>query len=671
MLCEFYASGTADDEYVAIVNRCDETIDLNGWALTDGEGTLTFGEGARIRPEERQSVSFNSSSYMSAFGRPPDYCVTPEAGSASVDLCGVFRLANSGDSIALLSSDGVLVDFVLYGDSQEASDAWAGPALPAPRRGEVIRRVVHMEDTDTAADWQHFREFRYGYTEYPPLRSTVEPGNITAFVSPDCSLDAVLDMIASAEESLMLCAYEIDSPRIFKALSDSLTRGVDVRLLIEGAPAGGISQKEVAVLSRLVDAGANVTVLSGNLADGVVKHISAMHSKYIVIDSDGLVVLSENFVEDGLPVDRVFGNRGWGIAIRSHEIAEYMSLVFAEDARAGRPDAIDWRLDERFDDALEVEEQPDSRHSEGIMRPFVSTLPAEVTLCLSPDSSIITPYLCEVIHSSSSLSVEMFQADLFWKTRWSDHECLSPLLGGIIERMRSGGSCRMLLDSTWFNLESNVEVADALTTVAVGESADGVFQLMSERSPVTVVHNKGMLADDEVAIVSSNNWVYASFAKNRELAAIVRSAEVTKYLRSAFELDWYPDVMAPIVQVPREVAVSFGEWVELSAGSCSDDRLVVGYAWDIGSDGTIDGDQCDLRFLATAPGTMEVALTVTDGWGNEATAVVVVRVAGPSMPSWSTEYDPWWTGVVVVPGAAALAFGGLRLLARRRARGSE
>jgi len=668
LLCEFYASGTMNDEYVTICSQVDEDIGLAGWSLTDGEGSLVFKEGSVLGGRCQVCISFNSSSYSSAFGQPPDYSVGSSDGVALVQIDGVFRLADDGDSIALINPDGTEVDFVLFGDAKSTSGAWLGPALPAPRKGEVMRRIPSIADTDTAVDWQHFREFRYGYTEHRPFRSLVEPGNLTAFVSPDCSLDVVLDMITSARKSIRLCAYELDSSNVFEALIAVLGRGVDLRILMEGSPVGGMSQGEIAALSRLADAGAEVTVLSGNLGDGVVKHVSAMHSKYIVVDCDGLVVLSENFVDDGLPVDRVFGNRGWGIAVRNQGLAQHMSAVFDEDVRPGRPDVVDWRMDERLDNGIEVGDEANSPHTEGVLLPFVSTSPAEVELYLSPDSSITVPFLCELIGASQDICIEQFQTDLLWATRWSDSDSLSPLLGKVIEMLRAGGSCRMLLDSTWFNLDRNGEVADALTAVASVESTDGAFEMMHASSPITVAHNKGILADGAVAVVSSNNWVYASFAKNRELAAVVHSVEVTDYLLRAFEHDWYPDVMAPVIEAPAEVVVSCGDWVTLSTESCSDDRLVVDYSWDIGCDGTADGDGRELRFLVTTPGTTEVMLTVADGWGNEATTVMSVRALAPYVEPRTEANGPWWIGAMAVPGSAALAYAASRLLQRNRAR---
>ncbi|MDH3364813.1 MAG: phospholipase D-like domain-containing protein [Thermoplasmata archaeon] len=667
-ISEFYACGTMDDEYVTICSEADHDVDLTGWSLTDGEGWLVFRENAILRRGDRMSISFNSSSYSSAFGRPPDFQVDLSGENAMVDVVGSFRLADDGDSIALIDSSGLEVDFVLFGDVESISETWNGPALLAPRQGEVMRRIPSCEDTDTAADWHHFREFRYGYTEHLPVTSLVGPGNLTAFVSPDCSLDTVLDWIAAASDSIRLCAYEISSSSVFEALVNALDRGVDVHILVEGTPVGGISQKEVAILSGLSVAGAKVTALSGNLREGIVKHVFAMHSKYVVIDSDRLIVLSENFVEDGLPIDRVFGNRGWGIAARDGELARYMKSVFDGDVRQGRPDAIDWESDERFDSSIVVAREPISSHTEGILLPFVTRLPAEVTLHVSPDCSVAVPFLCDVMEASHEICVEQLQVDLLWSTRWSETNALSPLLGKVIDGLRAGGSCRMLLDSSWFNLDGNGRVASTLTAIASVESLDGTFEMMNERSPITVMHNKGMLADGSMALISSNNWAYASFARNRELAAVVRSNEIAEYLLTAFELDWHPDTTAPVVETLLEVSALCGDWVTLSSECFRDDRLLVDCFWDVGCDGTIDGGTREFHLLVTVPGTIEVSLTVADSWGNEATTVIIIRVFGPSTGTLPESQQPWWPGAIIVPGSAAMGYAAFRFARLNRAR---
>ncbi|UCE80984.1 MAG: lamin tail domain-containing protein [Methanobacteriota archaeon] len=638
LISEFYACGMAEDEYLVLSSNSDEDIDLARWSITDGEGAVVFRNNTLLRSKEKAVISFNSSSYQSAFGRLPDYSVDGRNQVNQVDVLGSFRLADDGDSIALLDAHGIEVDCVLYGDGAHASEGWTGPALEGPRRGEVLRRTPNSTDTDTALDWHHFREFKYGYSEHRAITCRVGAGNLSAFVSPDCSLDAVVEWVASAKESIRLCAYEFDSLRIFETLSEAVGRGVEVNLLLEGNPVGGMSCEESSMLSALTLAGAEVTVVKGDLREGVVKHISALHSKFVVLDDDGLIVTSENFVEDGLPSDKVFGNRGWGIAVRSTVLAQYMASVFDDDSRPSRPDAVSWWDDDRFNESYELPPTSSHQHEEGMLDLLVSCNEAEVTLFVSPDCSPNAPFLCGFLDLASEILVQQLQVDLLWETRWSDYEVLNPLLQHLLGRLRAGSSCRMLLDSCWFNLDRNGEVVRTLTAAATVESLRGAFMMMNERSPISVMHNKGVLLDNMWSVVSSNNWVLPSFAKNRELAAIVRSSEVAHYFKGAFELDWLPDISPPVLVAPVDFSVSCGEWFGVSSCCFHDDRLIAGRSWDVGCDGVVDARTEEISLFGGVPGAVKIGLTVVDSWGNEASTVIVVRVV--ASPSLITENPP-------------------------------
>ncbi|HIH00806.1 TPA: hypothetical protein HA259_01765 [Thermoplasmata archaeon] len=253
---------------------------------------------------------------------------------------------------------------------------------------------------------------------------------------------------------------------------------------------------------------------------------------------------------------------------------------------------------------------------------------AHVTLVVSPDASTDEPFLRGVLAAQDSLLIEQFQVDLLWRTRWTNLETMSPLLEDVIRAARSGVRSRFLMDSSWFNLERNGEVADSLAAVYSAENLSSQTRLMSPSSPITVLHNKGLVVDSRVAIVSSNNWVYASFAKNRELAAMIDCPEAANYFATAFDADWYPDTIDPEIIVPAEVRAEAGTWVSLSCVECWDDRLLVDVAWDIGADGTVDAHGPVLTFPAAVPGDVEVIVTASDAWGNEATERITVHVTG-------------------------------------------
>ncbi len=234
-----------------------------------------------------------------------------------------------------------------------------------------------------------------------------------------------------------------------------------------------------------------------------------------------------------------------------------------------------------------------------------------------------------------------------------------------MDAMLAGGSVRMLLDSSWFNYERNSQVAENMTALAALRGLDGEFRLLDNRSPVTVLHNKGAVMDGATTLISSNNWGYSSFARNREVAVLVESPEIASYFARAFEMDWEPDSEPPVARCGDRLEAALGELVCLDGSGSSDDRGVVRWTWDLHGDGTTDGDGCRFEFVASKPGELSVLLTVEDSWGNEDSAWVEVAVLTPGQGSTTIPGLARFATLVSIPLAC---FGGALLglrLARR------
>lgn len=668
LITEIYASALAHDEYVSIRSFSDVDVPLSGWTITDGEGAVMFLQGAVLEAKANLSISFNSTSYASSYGHPPSIGLDDPSSPAVAVTVGDFRMADARDEIILCDAVGTCVDAVVYGDPGTICPWWSGDPVPAPRAGEVLRRIMSGEeavDTDGASDWTQFREFRYGSTDFRPFRAEVATGCIEAFVSPDCSLGVLRHRLDAALTDIRVCSYEFSSPELTRSLVDALNRGVSVRVLVDGSPVGGMSSSEMVALSMLQASGARVLTVSGRLDEGVVRHISALHSKYLVIDRRVTVVMSENMVPSGVPADPLYGNRGWGVVIEDEPVAEYLSSVFDEDSRVSRRDILAWDNDPRFDPSAECLPEEAVASREGQIAPFVASEGATVAMYVSPDSSANGPFLSELVSGFGRLSVEQFQADLLWTTRWEETETLNPLVGQVLEGMRAGGTARMLLDSSWFNEERNGALVDSMTAVSRVDSLEGDFRLLDEDSPVTVLHNKGLVVDDDLTVVSSNNWVYASFARNRELAVAVYSQEVAGYFLSAFESDWVPDRTSPDIELPDSINVTVGERVRLSSSGCVDDRVVARVSWDMQSDGTVDSTESEFSFVALEPGTVSVTLTAVDAWGNSASSTVLVVIVVPGDPGLAA-HGSTLDGMLWVAPAFAGALLIVRMLRRSR-----
>jgi hypothetical protein len=231
-----------------------------------------------------------------------------------------------------------------------------------------------------------------------------------------------------------------------------------------------------------------------------------------------------------------------------------------------------------------------------------------------------------LIEESSSLMIEQFQADLYWRERWTSGLVMNPFVSRLAACMRDGGHVRMILDSTWFNLERNQEVAEYLGSLASNETLEGEFRLMDPRSPITVVHNKGVVFDGLLSLISSNNWGSSSFASNRELAVLVESQETAQYFGRCFELDWSPDDVLPEADAGMDMELELGTSVILNGSGSTDDRAIISWSWDTDGDGMTDHDGMTVELFPTVPGRLRVSLTVKDSWGNSDTDLVAIEV---------------------------------------------
>jgi phosphatidylserine/phosphatidylglycerophosphate/cardiolipin synthase-like enzyme len=104
--------------------------------------------------------------------------------------------------------------------------------------------------------------------------------------APEDRRRAVLDVIGSAHERLILSVFRCDDRPIIDALDKAVRRGVQVRVLMTGRARG--SKKHLKRLKNVLeDCGADVRTY----ADPVVRY----HAKYIVADDGPVLVASLNF----------------------------------------------------------------------------------------------------------------------------------------------------------------------------------------------------------------------------------------------------------------------------------------------------------------------------------------------------------------------------------------
>jgi phosphatidylserine/phosphatidylglycerophosphate/cardiolipin synthase-like enzyme len=484
------------DEYIVISGSGP----LDAFTVSDGRGGFRFPKGTVLNGQV--TIARSARAFNQSHGYYPDFEWTDTTKSVPDVIGGdPMRLANSKDELMLYENTVVV-----------QSVSW--PKDVRAREGQV-----HYLENGV---WDP-RPLMLGQTRV--TGEVFHNATITAFVSPDCSTDVILNVINSSRHSVLLNVYEFSNPALIGSLLDAKKRGVDVKVLIEGGPVGGISADEKAGLYRLEHGGIPVFQMAGTA--GTPAPYRYDHAKYIVTDQSGVLVTSENFRYSGFPPLGFSGNRGWGVYIEDAGTAGFFAGIFQSDY-SGRS-TIPYHGFEG-----KPEQMPSGKHTPEFFPGRFEG--ATVRPVIAPDTS------SEILNliNSAGTSIEIEQAYIKNETTYG----LNPYLSAAINASRRGVAVRVLLDSYWFNIEDekdNDEMVAIINRFAEKEHLPLEARCADlDGTSIEKIHNKGVIVDGSRVLVSSINWNSNSPNFNREAGVIIDHPGVASYFRAAFESDWRP-----------------------------------------------------------------------------------------------------------------------------------
>jgi len=489
------------DEYVVVSG----TGSLDAIAISDNHGGFRFPSGTVINGT--LTIARSAPAFEKTHGRLPDFEWQNYSPQVPDVVSGTtLRMANTRDELLVYENSRLVQKITWPGDVK-------------PRKGQV-----HFLENGV---WDS-RPLMLGQSRLS--QETFETVTVTAFVSPDCSLAVFSRAVASAQHQVLVNVYELSSANITGALIDAEKRGVDVEILLEGGPVGGISPEEKAAIWRLNQSGIPVFVMT--TPEGGQAPYRYDHAKYVVIDDRAVLVTSENFGHSGFPPSGEAGNRGWGVYLENPHLAAYFKDIYQTDT--GGPAIVPVYGSEGLAEEYTVGPYP---------APFAPATftGARVIPVIAPDtSSAITGLL-----DSAQESIEIEQAYITNESKTR----LNPYLATAINASRRGVQVRVLLDSYWYNMEDeadNDEMAALINRVAAAEHLPLEARCVDlAASGFEKIHNKGVIVDDRAVLVSSINWNTNSPGFNREAGVIVEQPEVARYFRTVFDADWSPAVRSP------------------------------------------------------------------------------------------------------------------------------
>ncbi|MEE8401485.1 MAG: phospholipase D-like domain-containing protein [Candidatus Hydrothermarchaeaceae archaeon] len=348
---------------------------------------------------------------------------------------------------------------------------------------------------------------------------------ITTFVSPDASYAQLKSLIDDAESSMFVNVYTFDNPYIAGDIIKAEKRGVDVVVLVDKSPVGGISDKEWTILNNL--SGSRVPVYLWQNPD-----LGFNHAKYIVVDNSTVLVSTENLGDTGFPMGGATGNRGWG-AIVSGPLASYFSELFLDDVKSG--------MELNFSGFSPLVFYPEGRDRGVQFEPREFKGNYIVSPVVAPNDAVET-ILNLIDSANSSLYIEEFYVYRYWGSKRGGYGP-NPFLESAIDAARRGVEVKILLDSTWYNIEeddprSNLKTIEYVNKISEDEHINLEAKLVDlKEHGFKKLHVKGMVVDGKAALVSSINWNEYSPTKNREVGVVIYG-EPAKYFSDVFISDW-------------------------------------------------------------------------------------------------------------------------------------
>lgn len=573
------------DEAILIWNIGAGPQPLAGWRLATRTRSATFPLTTTLQlgVGERLWCTADDTIFRYTFGENAP-CIWGEGAgtAAAVRLQGALALTNGGGRIQLFDASNELVDTLLYGDESEPVAGWRGAAAQLytrgdlPSSGQIWQRkrapVTGLPiDNDLAGDWASDladttwgRQVRLpgwqGWDAATLARPVagVADATVTVAIGPEGLYQPLADLLAAAVHSIDLSLYTFEHVELAKVLQAAAQHGVQVRLLLEGSPPGGISDLQKWCIATIVAGGGQVRYLTTVAAapKGYRPRYRFLHAKYGIVDGQWTFVGTENVGYDAMPLPKttpVGGRRGFYLYTDAKPVVNDLQQLFS----------VDW-APERFLDlqAFDLAHEKYGGPPAEFILPAIPTYtvsaapfgqPAHVTgianfqLISAPENATRPDSGLAALLAQAGAGDEILTMQLYEHKYWGDSVSNpiadpNPRLVAFIEAARRGARVRLLLDGFFdetTGLRSNYATVTYVNALAAAEGLDLEARLGNPTQGG--IHAKLLLmriGNGYWSAVGSLNGSEVSHKLNREVVLLTDLAGVHQRLAEVFAWDW-------------------------------------------------------------------------------------------------------------------------------------
>ena len=362
-------------------------------------------------------------------------------------------------------------------------------------------------------------------------------GEIIAYASPDSTFAVTKELLDAAKKTILIGIYDFTAGYVADILKDAMARGIKVTLMLDTDHVKG----EDELFENLADNGANC-VPAPSCASKKIHYFRSSHEKVIVIDGETCLIQSGNYSKNSIPLnledgvdDHHFrtGNRDMGVVVRSKELAKFLTKILKSDMKLelDAPEGLGHAF--AGPPPMLVEAAPTKRPSKIFpSKTFKLGSALDVQPVLTPDNymkavpdalrnarkSVLIQQ--QYIHSGDEAIATLLQA-IADAVEGNDNFDVRILLGKVFDDnalSKEKENLKNMAEKYDLRISRNIRYVDTTRLVHC--------------------HNKLIIIDGEVVLVSSQNWSRAAVQDNREVGLLFEHKGVASYFTDIFEADW-------------------------------------------------------------------------------------------------------------------------------------
>ncbi|MFW9850274.1 MAG: phosphatidylserine/phosphatidylglycerophosphate/cardiolipin synthase family protein, partial [Candidatus Thorarchaeota archaeon] len=335
--------------------------------------------------------------------------------------------------------------------------------------------------------------------------------NVTTFVSPDGSTDELWHFLNSATDSIYVEIYGINNPNILDLIHQlhDTKPSLEMKFLLGEGSLGYTSQNDY-VANNLTELGYEVKWTSD-------VDFTYAHQKFIIIDNDTTIVHSGNWAKTSFPESDGKANREWSIAMTDTDVTAYYRSVFDGDWNNGTfydagTDGTGTALTYTYST---------STYPRPFATPGIFSGSMKVTPIFSHDTSLEGILYC-INAAQATLDIQ-----IPYFTNVGDAGAVDQILSAILAAKERGVTVRVISEEAY-----DWELVEAMF---LEHDIPIVWQ---DTRWFTANHNKGIIVDGRIVLVSSINYSDGSITENREAGVIIEHEGIAQWYQDVYDYDW-------------------------------------------------------------------------------------------------------------------------------------